>query len=193
MPSNKSTRKTVLKTKSISASKIAIATSSSRVANFLQPHTFIEKSSQTARDSLNRMVAQTGNFQDWNNVLTRLYAGSIASTDYFKVDEGIRQCLEHALASMQVIMVRTHCTAVFGVKPTEHDRITNGLILVDKLIRSMSANEVIHTYNEVGFTLDKIVADNKIAVALFEEKQAMLRQLAEEYQQTNLAEESCCV
>jgi hypothetical protein len=154
------------------------------VNNFMAPSSFVVRASALARMCVDNIVQGKGNFADWNKIMHRFYAGSIAYEDYFKADDGIGQTLNLAIASLHLIMVRTHCVGVdgFGMKPTEHQRILDGLALIDMLIRNMRPSEVEEVYHKAGWYLDQIVTENKKASDLFHERQQVLQNLAAEYQ-----------
>jgi hypothetical protein len=162
------------------------------VGDFMNPNSFVKKASDMARTCMEHIVNQVGNFDDWNKLMHRMYAGSIAYTDYFKPDDGVAAVLNDGVASLQLIMVRTHCIGIdgFGMRPSEHQRIQDALELIDRLTRNMKTQEVRDAYEKAGWWLDHIVAENKKASDLFYEKQKMLNQLAQEYQTVQTTEGS---
>jgi hypothetical protein len=159
------------------------------VGDFINPNSFVKKASDLARFCMNRIVNQTGNFDDWNKLMHRMYAGSVAYADYFKPDNGIAATINDAVASLQLIMVRTHCIGIdgFGMRPGEHALVIDALELIDRLTRNMTSQEVRDAYNKAGWWLDELVAQNKKASDLFYERQKMLGQLAQEYQAAQAA------
>jgi hypothetical protein len=150
----------------------------------MNPNSFIKKSSDLARHCLDNIVRQVGNFDDWNKLMHRMYAGSVAYNDYFKPDDGIGQTLNNAIASLHLIMVRTHCIGIdgFGMRPSEHLFVQNGLELIDRLLRNMRTEEVRDAYNKASWWLDHLVAENKKASDLYYERQKALSELATEFQ-----------
>jgi hypothetical protein len=151
--------------------------------NFLKPDSFVTNASKMALTSLKKIVDGAGNFHDWNNLMVRMYAGSISYADYFKPDDGIGQSFNRAVASLQLIMVRTHCTGIdgFAMRPTEMDRIVDALSVFDTMTHYMRPEEVMSAYNNAGYYLDDIVKANKKASDLHDQRQAMAKQLATEY------------
>lgn len=156
------------------------------VGDFMNPNSFVKKASDMARTCMEHIVSQVGNFDDWNKLMHRMYAGSIAYNDYFKPDDGIAETLNQGVASLHLIMVRTHCIGIdgFGMRPSEHQRVQNALELIDRLTRNMKTNEVRDAYTKAGWWLDELVARNKKASDLFYERQRVLGELAQEYQAT---------
>lgn len=155
----------------------------SPITNFLKPHSFVEKSSEMALLCVKAIVDGKGDFLDWNKIMNRLYAGSIAYTDFFNPDYGISDAINKAVASMHLVMVRTLCTGAdgFGFRPTELDRVVDALSVIDTLSRMMLPEELMRAYHHAGHYIDDFTAENKRASQVYEERQAMVKTLAAEY------------
>ena len=141
--------------KSKSARKPTVGPTKSRVGILQTPAPFvniINRAQETAQlhvgvvEALNRIIEHKGNFKDWLNIIIRLYAGSIATNDFFNHDNAIVQAFNQATLAMQIVKMRPHCGWDFGITTAELNSVTLALDLTAEMCRKMTRSEIAHCY-----------------------------------------------
>jgi hypothetical protein len=111
--------------------------------------------------ALTRIATNAGNFQDWETVNLRLFAGSIAIKDYFVNDPALNHCINQAVLAMKIARTRPHCGIAFGFTAAEHEGVTLALSYIDQALRLMQPQEIETAYQDAAVYLNSLVAYNK--------------------------------
>jgi len=113
-------------------------------------------------NALNRIIKHEGNFQDWLNVVVRLYAGAVASNDYFKKDPAIDEAFNQATLAMRIVKIRPHVGRDFGITSVELDSVTYALGLTADMCRQMTRLEIAKCYQLASWIMDEYEQKNRL-------------------------------
>lgn len=111
-------------------------------------------------EPLNRIIDQTGNFHDWMLVVHRIYVGAVTSNEYFKQSPELCKIFNLGHIAMEMVMLRTHVTGVFGILVNELDLVTLALDTTDRMMRMLKPMEILQAYKLTEGLIDEIVLNN---------------------------------
>lgn len=145
-----------------------------------------QKHRTIAFNSFERLIKQVDAVaMDWYNVHIRIMVGSIAMDEYYNKDNDVVHAFNLALTALEICRVRYELTQEWGLTVNEQTSVREALHVVDALMEGILLPEIKVVLGKALNFYNTITAINKSATKKAREREAMLKELANEFQETN--------